>query len=67
MDTNYRCLKNMCAQRDGHMIEDWRLFCEEVKQLPMAKELIFGNKGDWENEVHVNVQKLWFDDWSRVI
>lgn len=67
MDTNYRCLKNMCAQRDGHMIEDWRLFCEEVKQLPMAKELIFGDKGDWENEVHVNVQKPWFDDWSRAI
>lgn len=67
MDTNYRCLKNMCTQREDHMIEDWRLFCEEIKQLPMAKELIFGGKEIGRDEIHADVWQPWISGWSRVV
>lgn len=40
MTTNYRCLKNMYAQRVNHRLKDWNDFCEWVETLPLAKELI---------------------------
>lgn len=41
--TNYRCLKNILSQRDGHRLKpDWGVFCTWVKTLPMASELIIG-------------------------
>ena len=40
MTTNYRCLKNIYAQRHNHRLPEWREFCEWIKTLPYAKELI---------------------------
>lgn len=42
MTTNYRCLKNIYAQRRNHRLPDWQYFCDWVKTLPMAEELITG-------------------------
>lgn len=42
MTTNYRCLKNIYEQRHTHRLQIWKDFCEELKELPMAKELIIG-------------------------
>ena len=43
MTTNYRCLKNIYAQRRTHRLPDWRIFCDWVETLPMS-ELIIGKK-----------------------
>jgi hypothetical protein len=40
MVTNYRCLKNIWAQRRYHRLPDWHMFCDWIETLPMAKELI---------------------------
>ena len=40
MTTNYRCLKNIYAQRKNHRLPEWRAFCAWVETLPYAKELI---------------------------
>jgi hypothetical protein len=40
MTTNYRCLKNIYAQRKNHRLPEWREFCAWVETLPYAKELI---------------------------
>lgn len=45
MVTNYRCLKNIYAQRRTHRLPDWQVFCDWVEQLPMAGELITGKGG----------------------
>lgn len=42
MTTNYRCLRNIYEQRKNHRLQIWLDFCEEIKQLPMAKEFILG-------------------------
>lgn len=42
MTTNYRCLRNIYEQRKNHRLQIWLDFCEEIKSLPMAKELILG-------------------------
>lgn len=34
--TNYRCLKNIYAQRRHHRLPDWHVFCDWVETLPMA-------------------------------
>lgn len=44
MTTNYRSLKNIYAQRRTHRLPDWHVFCDWVETLPLAKELICGNK-----------------------
>lgn len=36
MTTNYRCLKNIYAQRRHHRLPDWYVFCDWVETLPMA-------------------------------
>ena len=40
MTTNYRCLKNIYAQRKNHRLPEWREFCAWVETLPLAQELI---------------------------
>ena len=40
MTTNYRQLKTMYAQRNTHRLPDWHMFCDFIKELPFAKELI---------------------------
>lgn len=40
MTTNYRCLKNIYAQRHNHRLPEWREFCAWIETLPYAKELI---------------------------
>lgn len=42
MTTNYRCIRNMVEQRDGHRLEIWSGFIEGIKPLPLSKSLIFG-------------------------
>lgn len=42
MTTNYRCLRNIVEQRSNHRLEIWQQFCEELRELPLSKELIFG-------------------------
>lgn len=40
MTTNYRCLKNIYAQRRHHRLPDWHVVCDWIETLPLAKELI---------------------------
>lgn len=40
LTTNYRCLKNIYAQRKNHRLPEWRAFCSWIESLPYAQELI---------------------------
>lgn len=40
LTTNYRALKTLFSQRKTHRLPEWREFCEEIRKLPYAKELI---------------------------
>ena len=42
MTTNYRCLKNIYAQRRNHRLPDWHTVCDWIETLPMADYLITG-------------------------
>ena len=42
MTTNYRCLKNIYAQRRHHRLPDWHVVCDWIETLPMAGYLITG-------------------------
>lgn len=42
LTTNYRALKTIYSQRHNHRLPEWREFCEEIKKLPYATELIIG-------------------------
>lgn len=42
MTTNYRCLKNIYAQRRFHRLPDWHTVCNWVETLPLADMLITG-------------------------
>ena len=44
MITNYRQLKTIFFQRRFHKLPEWREFCDWVKTLPYAKELITGEE-----------------------
>lgn len=39
MTTNYRCLKNVYAQRRNHRLPDWNIVCDWIEKLPYFKEL----------------------------
>lgn len=41
MTTNYRCLKNIHAQRRNHRIPDWHTVCDWIETLPLAEGLIY--------------------------
>lgn len=43
INTNYRQLKTMYAQRKNHRLPEWREFCQWIETLPHA-ELIVGDK-----------------------
>lgn len=43
MTTNYRQLKTIYSQRKNHRLPEWRLFCEQLKELPMS-EFITGEQ-----------------------
>lgn len=38
---SYQCLRNMCRQREGHRLPEWKTFIDWVRTLPLADELIF--------------------------
>ena len=40
MTTNYRCLKNIYAQRRCHRLPDWHVVCDWIETLTLGKELI---------------------------
>ena len=40
LTTNYRCLKNIYAQRKNLRLPEWRAFCSWIESLPYAQELI---------------------------
>lgn len=40
LTTNYRALKTVYSQRPKHRLPEWREFCEWIKTLPMAEDLI---------------------------
>lgn len=42
VDLNYEVLVNMYHARNHHKLNEWRVFCDWVKTLPYAKELIVG-------------------------
>ena len=42
--TNYRQLKTIYHQRKTHRLPEWREFCKWIETLPMAKELICGER-----------------------
>ena len=39
MTTNYRQLKTICIQRNGHRLKEWKTFIDWCKKLPRFKEL----------------------------
>lgn len=49
MTTNYRCLKNIYNQRKDHRLPEWREFCEWIKTLPYAHELIVCDTHEFES------------------
>lgn len=44
LTTNYRCLKNVYHQRKNHKLPEWREFCDWIKTLPYAEELMTGKE-----------------------
>ena len=40
MITNYRCLRNIYEQRRNHRLPDWKVVCDWIETLPLAKKLI---------------------------
>ena len=44
MTTNYRQLKTIYSQRKTHRLPEWKDFCDWIKTLPYAKELITGGE-----------------------
>ena len=44
MTTNYRCLKNIYAQRRSHRLPDWHDVCGWIETLPLAAGLITGKQ-----------------------
>ncbi len=41
---NYENLRNMYFARKSHKLDEWHVFCDWVKTLPYAKELICGEE-----------------------
>lgn len=37
---SYQCLRNMVRQRHNHRLQEWHVFVDWVKTLPLAEELI---------------------------
>ena len=41
-DCNYATLRNIYAQRRNHKLVEWHTFCDWIKSLPYADELLIG-------------------------
>ena len=41
LSLNYQVLKNIYFARKDHKLDEWHTFCDWIKTLPYAKELIF--------------------------
>ena len=46
---NYENLRSMYLQRKNHKLSEWRYFCDWIKSLPYAEELIIYGLDDAEN------------------
>ena len=42
---NYAVLKNIYQYRKDHKLDEWHTFCDMIRALPYADELIIGKKG----------------------
>lgn len=58
MTTNYRCLLNIYIQRHDHRLPEWRMFCEQLLELPMFKELV---EAYYSGGIH---KDDFFKDWA---
>ena len=45
ISTNYEQLRTIYLQRKNHKLPEWRSFCEWIRTLPYAKELIICEEG----------------------
>ena len=43
-DCNYATLRNIYGQRRNHKLTEWHTFCDWIKSLPYAKELLIENQ-----------------------
>ena len=41
---NYEVLTNIYRQRKNHKLDEWHTFCDWIKTLPYAKELILAEE-----------------------
>ena len=41
---NYETLVNIYKSRKNHKLDEWRSFCEWIKTLPYAKEIIIAEE-----------------------
>ena len=49
LDLNYETLRNIYAWRKNHKLTEWHTFCDWIRILPYAEELILNDKGGKEN------------------
>ena len=49
LDLNYETLRNIYAWRKNHKLTEWHTFCDWIRTLPYAEELILNDKGVKEN------------------
>jgi hypothetical protein len=43
---NYENLRNMYYARKTHKLDEWHVYCDWIKSLPYAKELIIGEENE---------------------
>lgn len=43
---NYENLRNMYYARKTHKLDEWHVYCDWIKELPYAKELIIGEENE---------------------
>ena len=43
---NYENLRNMYFARKSHKLDEWHVYCDWIKTLPYAKELIYGDENE---------------------
>lgn len=65
MSLNYAVLKNIYHARHNHKLDEWHVFCDWIKTLPYAQELIIcdGTKRKEESCASQYEQKNIFNEW----
>lgn len=43
---SYQCLRNIYKQRHNHRLQEWHQFCDWIRNLPFAEELILNGLED---------------------